>query len=126
MTGVKLSVEKEGGISIIVPSGEMLAGEGDIRLKEEFDWLQKAGNTRVILDLSEVPYFDSSVLGQLVHSHAILTKAGGGLKLASPSERISGVLSLTRLISVFDVYHSREDALASWADRKNPREEPEL
>ena len=93
MTSVRSSVEEKDEASIVVPPREMSAAEGGIRLREEFDRLQQTGSTRVVLNLSQVPYFDSSVLGQLVYGHAILTKTGGRVKLASPSERITRVLS---------------------------------
>jgi anti-sigma B factor antagonist len=114
---VELRVEREGDVYFIVPHGQMLAGEGDLRLKQEFDRLRGEGNRRIAIDFSGVPYIDSSVLGQLVHGYSMLKKEGGGLKLLSPPKRIIDLLSLTRLITVFEIYQSREDILESWKAR---------
>jgi anti-sigma B factor antagonist len=114
---VELTVEREGDIFFIVPQGQMLAGEGDIRLKQELDRLRTEGHRRVAVDFSGVPYIDSSVLGQLVHGYSTLKKEGGGLKLLNPPKRIIDLLSLTRLITVFEIYQSRQGVLESWQSR---------
>ncbi|MDA2923519.1 STAS domain-containing protein [Acidobacteria bacterium AH-259-L09] len=111
---MEVKVEDQEGVFFIIPSGELSTGEGDKRLRQELDRLQRAGNTKVVIDLSDVPYIDSSVLGQLVYGHSVLKKEGGGLKLLNPSKRIMDLLSLTRLISVFEISQSREEALAGW------------
>jgi len=114
---VELSVEREGDVYFIVPKGQMLAGEGDIRLKQEFDRLRGEGNRQIAIDFSGVPYIDSSVLGQLVHGYSLLKKEGGGLKLLNPPKRIIDLLSLTRLITVFEIYQSRQEIVDSWKAR---------
>jgi len=111
---VELRVERDGNVYFIIPQGQMLAGEGDIRLKQELDRLRGEGNRRIAIDFSGVPYIDSSVLGQLVHGYSLLKKEGGGLKLLNPPKRIIDLLSLTRLITVFEIYPSRQGILDSW------------
>jgi anti-sigma B factor antagonist len=102
------------GIHIIVPDGEMVSGEGDLELRDELTRLIEAGHFRIAVDFSSVPYIDSSVLGQLVHGYAQLKQLGGTLKITSPSKRIRGLLELTRLITIFEVFSSREELLNSW------------
>lgn len=114
MSPVELKVERQKEIFLLTASGELVAGEGDERIRQELDWVHKSGNTRVILDLSDVAYLDSSVLGQLVRSHSVLGKAGGGLRLVNPSQRVTDILTLTQLITIFEIYPSREEALAGW------------
>lgn len=109
-----LKVEREGDIYFIVPEGELLAGQGDDRLRDELDRLHSQGSTKVVIDFSKVPYIDSSILGQMVHGYSMFKKAGGDLKLLNPSKRIIDVLSLTRLITVFEVYKNRQQILESW------------
>ncbi len=92
----------------------MVTGEGEQRFKDELNRASAAGELRVVVDLSEVPYIDSSVLGQLVHGFTLLKKEGGALKLVNPSRRVMDLLKLTRLITIFDVFKSREEAIASW------------
>jgi anti-sigma B factor antagonist len=111
---VELTVEREGDVFFIIPRGQMLAGDGDLRLKQELDRLRGEGHRQVAIDFSGVPYIDSSVLGQLVHGYSTLKKEGGGLKLLNPPKRIIDLLSLTRLITVFEIYQSRQSVQESW------------
>jgi len=97
----------------------MVTGEGEQRFKEELNRASAAGELRVIVDFSEVPYIDSSVLGQLVHGFTIMKKAGGALKLVNPSRRIMDLLKLTRLITIFDVFNDRAEAIASWTSHSS-------
>lgn len=113
---MQLKVEEADGVHFIVPEGEMVTGDGDVRLKAEFEKLISGGHFRVVLDFSEVPYIDSSVLGQLVHGYSLLKKNGGSLKFVSPTRRILDLLTLTRLITVFEIYSTRAEAAASWKD----------
>lgn len=111
---MKLKVEEEGGVYFVVPEGKMGAGSGDTRFREELDRLIQEGRKRVVVDFSKVPYIDSSVLGHLVHGYVTLKKRGGNLRLLSPSKRILDLLSLTRLITIFEIYESRKGVLDSW------------
>jgi len=115
---VELRIEQQGDIHFLVPEGQMLAGEGDVRLKQELDRLRAQGMKRIAIDLTAVPYIDSSVLGQLVHGYSQLKKEGGSLKLLNPPKRILDLLSLTRLLSIFEIYKSRQDLIDSWATRQ--------
>ena len=92
----------------------MVSGEGDQKLRDELARLIAKGHYKVAVDFSEVPYIDSSVLGQLVHGYAQLKQLGGTLKILGLSKRIRGLLELTRLITVFEVFADREELLKSW------------
>jgi len=116
--GVELRIEQQGDIHFLVPEGQMLAGEGDVRLKQELDRLRAQGSKRIAIDLTGVPYIDSSVLGQLVHGYSLLKKEGGGLKLLNPPKRILDLLTLTRLLSIFEIYNNRQDLIDSWTSRQ--------
>ncbi|HSR51840.1 MAG TPA: STAS domain-containing protein [Acidobacteriota bacterium] len=111
---MKLTSEKHDGICFIIPEGELLAGQGDAELKAEMERLIEEGQRRIAVDFSDVPYIDSSILGQLVHGYSILKKEGGALKLLNPSKRIVDVLNLTRLISVFEVYEDKHKLIESF------------
>lgn len=107
-------MERVKGVDFLIPEGEMVVGDGDSRLKEELDKLRSSGVAQVVVDFSKVPYIDSSVLGQLVHGYTLLKSEGGGLKLLNPCRRITDLLTITRLITVFEIFKSREEALASY------------
>ena len=111
---MELKLERQGDVHLIIAEGEMVTGEADILLKQAFDGILRGGDTRVVVDFSAVPYIDSSVLGQLVHGYSLLKKKGGGLKLLNPSPRILDLLSLTRLITIFEIHKDRGEAINSW------------
>ncbi len=111
---MELKVERHDDVHVITPEGEMVTGDADVRLKEAFDKILRGGGARVVVDFSTVPYIDSSVLGQLVHGYSLLKKRGGGLKLLNPPRRILDLLSLTRLITIFEIFQDRAEALKSW------------
>ena len=103
-----------GDIVILEVSGEILGGAGDLRLKDKINSLREQGYTRVVIDLGNVPYMDSSGLGDLVHAYATTTKAGGTLKLMRPTTRLRDLLTITKLVTVFDTYEDERAALASF------------
>lgn len=111
---MELRVEQRDGVYFIVAEGELVTGEADAWLKLEFEKLLRNGATRVVFDCTEVSYIDSSVLGQLVHGYSLMKKRGGALKLLNPSRRVLDLLSLTRLITVFEIFKSADEAISSW------------
>ncbi len=111
---MQVKVEEEAGVCFILPEGQLLAGDGDIGLKRELDRLRSEGKREIAIDFSQVPYIDSSVLGQLVHGYSLLKKEGGALKLLRPSKRIIDLLTLTRLITIFEIYQTRQEVLQSF------------
>lgn len=114
MTVVPIRVEQEGEIRILIPEGEMVIDSGDLALREELERLHRLGNIRVVVDFSKVPYIDSSVLGQLVYGYSLLKKEGGDLKLLNLPARIMDLLEITRLVSVFEIFTDRSQAVRSW------------
>jgi anti-sigma B factor antagonist len=92
----------------------MLVGEGDHRLRETLERMNSREQLRVVVDFSQVPYIDSSVLGQLVYGYSLLRENGGDLKILNPSPRIKDLLDVTRLASVFEIFDDRSAVLESW------------
>lgn len=98
-------VRREAGVTVIEAAGDLdVASAPELRnlLSQEID----AGHTRLVVDLSEVPFVDSTGLGTLVAIMRQASQAGGALKLASPRDTVSRVLTLTRMREFFDVSNS--------------------
>ena len=76
--------------------------------------LVEEGKTQVLLDLSFVKHIDSAVLGELISSHLTLDGKGGALKLMHMTESVHDLLTMTKLLTVFDVYEDEPEALASF------------
>ncbi|HOT00758.1 MAG TPA: STAS domain-containing protein [Acidobacteriota bacterium] len=107
--------EKEvNGITVLEIHGKILMGEGDIAIKKKIDDLLAKNTKKVILDLSSVPYIDSSGLGELIRCYTTMRKANGTLKLANVTDRIVDLLTITKLITVFEYYKTVDDAIKSF------------
>ncbi len=101
-------------ITILDLSGKLTIGEAAQLLKDKTESLVFQGRNRVIVNLAAVPYIDSGGLGQLVGCYTTLAKAGGRLKLLNVGTRNHDLLSITKLVAVFDTFDSEQEALQSY------------
>src|SRR3989441_12820955 len=108
-------VEKTAGAATVLElSGRITLGEESNQLRSRIRELLGKGKTRLVLDLGDVSYIDSSGLGTLVSSFATATGQGGTIKLANLTKRFHEQLNITKLVTVFDVYNSVEEAAKSF------------
>ena len=103
-----------GTVTILDLSGRLTIGEGAQLLKDKSESLVFQGRNRVIVNLAAVPYIDSGGLGQLVACYTTLAKAGGRLKLLNVGTRNHDLLSITKLVSVFDTFDTEREAIESY------------
>jgi anti-sigma B factor antagonist len=109
-------VEREWhGVTVLTLSGRVTIGEESSQLRSKIRQLVGTGKTRLVLDLGDVSLIDSSGLGTLVSSFTTATAQGGTIKLANLTKRFSDQLNITKLVTVFDVYNSAEEAVKSFA-----------
>ena len=101
-------------ITILNLIGKLTIGEAAQMLKDKSESLVFQGRNRVIVNLADVPYIDSGGLGQLVACYTTLAKAGGRLKLLNVGTRNHDLLSITKLVSVFDTFDTEQSAIASY------------
>ena len=101
-------------ITILDLSGRLTIGDGAQLLKDKSESLVFQGRNRLIVNLANVPYIDSGGLGQLVACYTTLAKAGGRLTLLKVSTRNHDLLSITKLVAVFDTYESEQEAIDSY------------
>ena len=102
-------------ITILDLSGRLTIGEGAQLLKDKSESLALQGRNRVIVNLAKVAYIDSGGLGQLVACYTTHAKAGGRLKLLNVGSRNHDLLSITKLVSVFDTFDTEREAIESYA-----------
>ncbi|AEP12596.1 MULTISPECIES: STAS domain-containing protein [Chloracidobacterium] len=102
------------GIAILELQGSILLGNGDTLLREHVSRLLAQGSRGVVFNLAGVPYVDSSGLGEIVRAMTSIKRAGGRLKLASPSRRLVDILNITKLSSILETYDTEEAAVASF------------
>jgi len=112
---MKFSTRRIGEVAVIDVDGKILLGEGDVEIKRTVDDLLKKGKKNILLNLAKVPYLDSAGLGEIIRCYTTLRKSGGSFRLLSPNQRIIDLLTITKLLNVFDWYDNEEAALKSFS-----------
>ena len=102
-------------VTVLELAGQLVADEDEAPFKDRVDELIGAGRTKLLVNLGQVARLDSGSMGVLVAKYASLRRRGGDLKLVALSERARRVLTTTRLLNVFEVFESEDDALGSFA-----------
>jgi anti-sigma B factor antagonist len=110
----ELTERQVGTVTVLDLAGKLTIDEGAPRLKDKINSLIMQERTRVVLNLGEVSYIDSGGLGQLVACLGSLGKTTGAMKLLHVSKRNHDLLSITRLVTLFDTYESEDDAVRSF------------
>lgn len=112
-TPVKMqtSIRQIGDVTVLDISGRITLGEGNVMLREIVRDMADKGNKRIVLNLAEVTYVDSSGVGELVKTHTTIRNKGGELKLVNLNKRVHDLLQMTRLASVFDIQEDEATAL---------------
>ncbi len=98
------------GLGILKVTGRMIFEDSLFVLREQVQQAIASGIRGFVIDLSGVPYLDSSAWGELIRVHASIAKAEGSVVILNPVERVRGLLSRTGLIGVFRIVNSLEDA----------------
>ena len=115
---VKLTTREIGGVTIVDTSGKLTLGEGTSSLRTTIRELVAAGSKRIVLNLADVTYIDSSGLGELIGAHTSVITAGGEMKLLNLAKRVHDLLKLTKLYTVFEVFEDEASAVASFTAAK--------
>lgn len=101
---------------IILSFSKALKGEGEAALKHRLDQLVREGHLRILMDLKDVPYVDSTELGRLIRCHLSVRRAGGRVRLCNLSDKVLALMKMTRLDTVLDLYPTEAEALASFKE----------
>jgi anti-sigma B factor antagonist len=103
-----------GGVTVLDIVGKLTMDQGAQHLKDKINSLISQERTHIVLNLKNVPYIDSGGLGQMVASYGTVMKAGGVLKLLNVSSRNHDLLSITRLVTLFESFDSEAEAVQSF------------
>ena len=103
------------GVTILAISGRITLGEASHQVRTKLKDLLAEGKTRLVLDLADVGYIDSAGLGTLVAGYTSARNGGANMKLANLTKKLKDQMHITKLVTVFDVYDSVEDAVKSFA-----------
>ena len=102
-------------VTILDLKGKITLGEGDEALREKINNLISQNKKRILLNLADVPYIDSAGLGEVVRTYTTVSRQGGQLKLVNLTKRITDLLSITKLLTVFEAFESETEALKSYS-----------
>ena len=105
-------------VTVLDLKGKMTLGEGDELLKDKINSLLAAGKKKLLLNLESVPYIDSAGLGEVVRTYTTVSRQGGSLKLLNLTKRITDLLSITKLLTVFETFDSENEAVRSFSAAK--------
>ena len=111
---VKIDTRKVGDVTVVDVSGRITLGEGSSALRDVLRDLTAQGNKKILLNLSEVSYIDSSGIGELVSGFTSVSNGGGTLKLLGLTKRVKDLLQITKLYTVFDVHEEEAHAVRSF------------
>ncbi len=104
-----------GGVTIVDLSGRIVLGDGSTALRDLVRNLISEGNKKILLNLRNVDYIDSSGLGELVSAFTSMRSAGGVLKLLNLSKRVQALLQITKLSTVFEITDDEATSVKSFS-----------
>lgn len=104
-----------GDVTILDLRGKITLGEGDELLKDKVNSLVNQGRKKIVLNLENVPYIDSAGLGEIVRTYTTVSRQGGSLKLLGLTKRIQDLLSITKLLTIFETFEAESDAVRSFS-----------
>jgi len=104
-----------GDVVVLDLTGRVTLGEGDQLLKDKVNSLVNQGHKGIVLNLAGVPYIDSAGLGEIVGSYTTVSRQGGSLKLLNLTKKITDLLAITKLLTVFETFDSEDEAVRSFS-----------
>ena len=114
MVNLYIYERREGDVAVLDLKGRIRINGGTLALHKSIRCLVQEGKTKILLNLAGVTHIDSTGLGELISSYATLSNKGGQIKLVHLTERLQDLMTITKLVTVFDVYDNEADALASF------------
>lgn len=113
---MKIPARHNLGVTILEPKGKITIGVGDVALREAVHEAVEAGAVKILINLEDVTTIDSSGIGELVAAYTTVTNRGGNLRLMKLPPKVQDILQITQLVTVFDVFDSEDEAIASFPD----------
>ena len=111
---VKLNSRQVGDVTVVDVAGRITLGEGSSALRDALRDMINKNQKKILLNLGEVNYIDSSGIGELVSGFTTVTNSGGQLKLLNLNKRVKDLLQITKLYTVFDVHEDEAGAIRSF------------
>lgn len=112
---MQIDERQVGEVMVLDLKGKITLGEGDEVLKDKINSLLHQGQKRILLNLADVPYIDSAGLGEIVRTYTTVSRQGGQLKLVNLTKRITDLLMITKLLTVFETFDAEPEAIKSFS-----------
>jgi anti-sigma B factor antagonist len=111
---VKISEIQDKGIVLLEPKGNFIGGDETDDLRDTIKKFSDEGNLKLVIDLGDVLYLNSTALGVLISAHTNYTKREGKIKLCQLNKNLENLFVITKLSLIFDAYHTKEEAINSF------------
>ena len=111
---MKVQTRQVDGITILDLSGRITLGEGSVTIRDAVRDVLAKGSNKILLNLGDINYIDSSGIGELVSGFTAVSNAGGQLKLLNLTKKVHDLLQITKLLTVFEVYDDEAKALGTF------------
>lgn len=114
MVNLYIHERRERDVAVLDLKGRIRINGGTLALHRSIRCLVEEGKTKILLNLAGVTHIDSTGLGELISSYVTVSNKGGQIRLVHLTERFKDIMTITKLLTVFDVYDNEPDALASF------------
>jgi len=111
---MKVATRQVDGITILDLSGRITLGEGSVTLRDAVHDVLAKGSKKILLNLENISYIDSSGIGELVSGFTSVRNAGGELKLLNLTKKVHDLLQITKLYTVFDIWDNEASAISAF------------
>ena len=109
-----VNMRQNGDVTILDLKGKITIGSGDVALRNAVQEVMDGGATKILINMAGVTTIDSSGIGELVSAYTTATDRGAKLKLINLPAKVADILTITQLITVFDVYDTEDEAVQSF------------
>ena len=111
---MKIDIRTIGDARILDCSGKITLGEGTMSIRNTVRDILQSGTKKIVLNLNDINYIDSSGVGELVSTYTTVVNGGGKLKLLNLTKRTRELLTITKLLTVFEVFDDEKAVLESF------------
>ena len=112
---MQIAERSAGNVKVLDISGQITFTQGDLVFKDKIHSLVHQGHKNILVNMAKVTHVDSAGLGELVSAYTTAARAGGSMKLVNLTKRLTDLLTITKLLTVFDTFDSEQDALKAFS-----------
>ena len=112
---LKMTYREVDGVAVVALDGRIVLGEESNALREKVKSLIAEGKKKIVLNMDNITFIDSAGLGEIVRTYTTVSRQGGSLKLVNLTKRITDLLSIMKMLTVFETFNSESEAVRSFS-----------